>query len=70
MASDESEPSYFVVVNDEEQYSISAAGRQVPLGWKTVGEAGPKTQCLAYIEQVWIDQRPLSLRQKMQQSGA
>jgi len=56
---------YKVVVNHEEQYSIWPADRENPLGWKDVGKAGPKQQCLAYIKEVWTDMRPLSLRKHM-----
>ena len=59
---------YKVVVNHEEQYSIWPATRENPLGWKDVGTSGPKTECLAYIKEVWTDMRPLSLRQKMEQA--
>jgi MbtH protein len=57
---------YKVVINHEEQYSIWPAGREVPLGWKEVGKEGLKEECLAYIEEVWTDMRPLSLRKKME----
>jgi MbtH protein len=57
---------YKVVVNDEEQYSIWLADRMLPLGWRSVGESRPKAECLAYIEEVWTDMRPLSLRRKME----
>lgn len=57
--------NYYVVVNHEEQYSIWPEGRALPLGWETVGESQPKDECLNYIEQVWTDMRPLSLRQAM-----
>ena len=56
---------YDVVVNDEEQYSLWAAGRAIPDGWRTVGVRGTKEQCLAYITEVWTDMRPLSLRVQM-----
>ena len=56
---------YKVVVNHEEQYSIWWADRENALGWSDVGKSGTKDECLAYIEQVWTDMRPLSLRQKM-----
>jgi len=58
---------YKVVVNHEEQYSIWAADREPPLGWREVGKEGLKDECLAYIEEVWTDMRPLSLRKKMQE---
>ena len=57
---------YKVVVNHEEQYSIWPADRENPLGWRDADKSGSKTECLAYIKEVWIDMRPLSLRKKME----
>jgi MbtH protein len=59
---------YKVVVNSEEMYSIWPADREVPLGWKDAGKTGSKEECLAYIDEVWTDMRPLSLRKQMEQS--
>jgi MbtH protein len=59
---------YVVVRNHEEQYSIWPADREPPAGWEAVGKRGPKDECLAFIEQVWTDMRPLSLRRQMEQS--
>jgi MbtH protein len=59
------EPTYKVVVNHEEQYSIWFADRETPPGWRDVGKQGPKEECLAYIDAVWTDMRPLSLRKAM-----
>jgi len=56
---------YKVVMNHEEQYSIWPAYRENPLGWQDAGKSGVKADCLAYIETVWTDMRPLSLRKKM-----
>ncbi len=56
---------YQVVVNHEEQYSIWPADCEIPLGWTDAGRRGTKTECLSYIEEVWTDMRPLSLRKKM-----
>ena len=58
---------YKVVVNHEEQYSIWPVDRENPLGWRDVGKSGPKAECLAYIEEVWTDMRPLSLRKHMEE---
>lgn len=58
---------YAVVINHEEQYSIWPADREVPLGWKKVGKEGTKQEALDYIEEVWTDMRPLSLRKKMEE---
>jgi MbtH protein len=59
---------YLVVVNHEEQYSIWPADRELPLGWREAGKKGLKAECLTYIEEVWTDMRPLSLRKKMQEN--
>jgi MbtH protein len=66
MNSDDKQDStiYKVVVNHEEQYSIWPAPRENPRGWKDAGKRGTETECLAYIKEVWIDTRPLSLRHK------
>jgi MbtH protein len=58
---------YRVVVNHEEQYSIWPADRELPLGWNDAGKTGMKDECLAYIQEVWTDMRPLSLRKKMEE---
>ena len=60
---------YIAVVNDEEQYSIWPADREVPLGWRAAGKEGAKQEVLAWIEEVWTDMRPLSLRKKMEEAG-
>ena len=60
---------YLVVVNHEEQYSIWPQGRELPLGWTAVGKEGLKDDCLAHINEVWTDMRPLSLRQRMTESA-
>lgn len=57
---------YTVVVNHEEQYSIWFTDRQIPEGWREVGKTGPKAECLSYIDEVWTDMRPLSLRRQME----
>lgn len=59
---------YAVVMNDEEQYSIWLTDRPVPSGWRETGKRGTKEDCLAYIEEVWTDMRPLSVRKKMEQA--
>ncbi|MEH1814611.1 MAG: MbtH family NRPS accessory protein [Nostoc sp.] len=60
--------TYKVVVNHEEQYSIWPSDHNNALGWKDAGKSGSKAECLAYIKEVWTDMRPLSLRQKMEES--
>lgn len=63
---EEDKTIYRVVVNDEEQYSIWPADRENPIGWKNAGFEGEKQACLDYIEKVWTDMRPRSLRDKME----
>jgi MbtH protein len=48
-----------VVVNHDEMYSIWPADRENALGWNDVGKTGTKAECLAYIEEVWTDVRPI-----------
>lgn len=66
----EDQTIYRVVMNHEEQYSIWPAYKDVPLGWHDVGKSGDKKVCLDYIEEVWTDMRPLSLRRQMDGSTA
>ncbi len=59
-----------VVVNHEEQYSVWLSGQPLPAGWREVGVSGTKADCLAHIDKVWVDMRPLSLRRAMAESPA
>jgi MbtH protein len=61
----ENTPTFKVVVNDEGQYSLWPAQRDNPLGWTDAGKSGSKQECLAFVEEVWTDMRPLSLRRRM-----
>ena len=69
MDEQEDKTIYDVVVNDEEQFSIWPSHKEIPAGWKAAGKTGTKAECLAYVEEVWTDMRPKSLREKMD-SGA
>ncbi|MCX4671447.1 MbtH family NRPS accessory protein [Streptomyces sp. NBC_01381] len=62
--------AYRVVVNHEEQYSIWPAEQPRPAGWEDTGHGGPREECLAYIETVWTDMRPLSLRRRIEREAA
>ena len=64
-ASPPAEPVFKVVVNGEGQYSIWLADREAPAGWSEAGYSGPKASCLAHVDEVWQDMRPLSLREAM-----
>jgi MbtH protein len=56
---------HLVVINDEEQYSIWPSDKRIPDGWRAVGKQGRKAECLQFIEEVWTDMRPASLRNRM-----
>jgi len=58
-----------VLRNDEEQYSLWPLGHEVPAGWHAVGVEGTKAECSAYVDQVWTDMRPRSLRERMEGAG-
>lgn len=68
MHTDETEDTtiYKVVVNHEEQYSIWPADRENAPGWRDEGVTGTRAACLAHIDEVWVDMRPLSLRKSME----
>jgi MbtH protein len=51
-----------VLVNGEEQHSLWPAAQPAPEGWRQVGPVGSKAECLAYVDQNWVDMRPKSLR--------
>jgi MbtH protein len=58
---------YIVVKNEEEQYSIWPKRKKLPAGWEALNKEGEKDECLRYIDEVWTDMRPLSLRKKMEE---
>lgn len=51
-----------VVINHEEQYSIWPVGERATKDWKDTRITGNLKQCQQYIEEVWTDMRPLSIR--------
>jgi MbtH protein len=61
---------HLVVVNHEAQYSIWLADRELPAGWTDAGKRGTRAECLAHVEEVWTDMRPLSLRVRMDADAA
>ncbi len=56
---------YIVLKNDEDQYSLWLKEKAVPAGWMAVGKEGSREECSAYVDQIWTDMRPRSLREKM-----
>ena len=62
--------TFVVVRNHEEQYSVWWEDRELPPGWHGVGHRGTRDECLDYIERVWTDLRPLSVRRWLEQADA
>lgn len=54
---------YLVVVNEQEQYALWPAERELPTGWQAEGTRGDEQECLRHIEAVWTDMRPLDVRE-------
>ena len=60
---DDPDGRFSVVVNDEEQFSIWPAEREIPNGWRPTGPVdASRSECLDYIEEAWTDMRPKSIR--------
>ncbi len=53
---------YFIVKNSEEQYSIWPSYKPLASRWEKVSNKKPKAEYLNYIENNWLDMRPLSLK--------
>ncbi len=56
-----------VLVNAEEQYSFWPEWKEIPNGWKDTGFLGTKEEAGEYVNKVWTDMRPLSLRKWMEE---
>ena len=52
---------FIALINEEEQYSIWPAKKEIPLGWKDLGFSGSKQEASTYIDEHWTDMRPASL---------
>jgi MbtH protein len=59
------ETTFQVLVNDEEQYSLWPADKEVPAGWRADGKRGTRQECMDHVDEVWTDMRPRSLRERM-----
>jgi uncharacterized protein YbdZ (MbtH family) len=59
---DDTDGTFVVLVNDEEQYSLWPHALPVPAGWRTVHGPETRQSCLEHIEENWTDLRPLSAR--------
>lgn len=53
--------TYLALINEEGQHSLWPASITVPDGWTIVHPEDTRQPCLDYIERSWIDMRPKSL---------
>ncbi|WKN15415.1 MbtH family NRPS accessory protein [Streptomyces sp. JUS-F4] len=61
--------AYQVVVNDEEQHALWPARTDPPDGWRAEGFSGSEEECMAHVDRVWTDIRPLGLRRRLAEQG-
>lgn len=55
---DNEQESFYALVNADGQHSLWPEFARVPDGWAVAYGAGPRAQCLEYIEKTWKDLRP------------
>jgi MbtH protein len=67
----EQDPSldFTVLINDEEQYSLWSSSIPVPEGWRVVHGPAAKQACLDYVEEVWKDLTPRSVRLRLEEAA-
>jgi MbtH protein len=67
---DDETGEFFVLINDEEQYSLWPVQCDIPAGWSQTIGPSPRAECMEYIEKNWVDMRPKSLREAYENSAA
>ncbi|MFB1297036.1 MbtH family protein [Mycobacterium sp. pW049] len=63
---DDEDGTFFVLSNDEQQYSLWPTFADIPAGWQVVFGESTRADCLTYVEENWTDMRPRTLREAMQ----
>jgi len=58
--------TFVVLVNAEGQYCLWPESRSVPAGWQPVEQRGSRQECLRWVDEHWVDMRPLSLIRYME----
>ncbi|MDC9589266.1 MbtH family protein [Xenorhabdus sp. XENO-10] len=58
---DDDEANFYVLINDQQQYSLWPDFADHPAGWKQIIGPDSRATCIAYIEEHWVDMRPASL---------
>lgn len=67
---EDDEAQFLVLVNNEGQYSLWPAFAGIPAGWDRIFGPSERESCLAFTEREWMDMRPLSLRDFMNETPA
>jgi MbtH protein len=67
MSEHDSNPDFIVLINDEEQYSLWSSSNSVPDGWRVVHGPAAKQACLDYVDEVWKDLTPRSVRLRLEE---
>jgi MbtH protein len=67
MSEHDSTPDFIVLINDEEQYSLWSSSIPVPDGWRVVHGPAAKQACLDYVDEVWKDLTPRSVRLRLEE---
>ena len=58
---DDKDGKFFVLINDEGQYSLWPSFAEVPPGWEIVHGEASHDECEAFVNANWVDMRPKSL---------
>jgi len=67
---DDDNGNFVVLVNQEGQYSLWPHFVAIPEGWEQTFGPEARQSCLDHIEQNWVDMRPKSLVDAMENSEA
>ncbi|MFJ9343622.1 MbtH family protein [Streptomyces sp. NPDC101733] len=62
---DDANARFYVLVNDEQQYSLWPAFAEAPAGWRVAFGEESRDKCLSYVEEHWTDLRPKNLQDAM-----
>jgi uncharacterized protein YbdZ (MbtH family) len=52
---------FVILINDDGQYSLWPALKDIPPGWVKLEFSGSKDECTAYIDENWKNIQPKSL---------
>jgi uncharacterized protein YbdZ (MbtH family) len=66
---DDDNGRFYVLVNDEEQFSLWPVFAEVPAGWRIVHGEASRAECVDYVDQNWTDIRPKTLRERLAQGA-